>query len=31
MIRRGDVARLVVKCLDDDGTIGKTYSAVDPG
>ena len=30
MIRRGDVARLVVKCLDDDGTIGKTYSAVDP-
>ncbi len=31
MIRRGDVARLTVQCLDDEATIGKVYSAIDPG
>ncbi len=29
-IRRGDVARLSVLCLDDSDTIGRTYSAIDP-
>ena len=31
MIRRGDVARLAVQCLDDDASIGRIYTAVDPG
>ena len=31
MIRRGDVARLTVQCLDDDKTMGHAYTAIDPG
>jgi uncharacterized protein YbjT (DUF2867 family) len=31
MIRRGDVARLTVQCLDNDATIGHAYTAIDPG
>lgn len=29
-IRRGDLALLTVRALDDPGTIGKTYHAIDP-
>ena len=30
-IKRPDLARLVVEVLHDDGTINKTYAAIDPG
>jgi len=29
LIDRADLAELIVECMDDDGTIGKTYSAAD--
>lgn len=29
-ISRGDLARLIVGCLDDDRTIGRTFAAADP-
>lgn len=30
VITTGDLARLVVECLDDDDTIGQTYHTIDP-
>ena len=30
VIAAGDLARLVVECLDDDGTIGQIYHTIDP-
>jgi uncharacterized protein YbjT (DUF2867 family) len=30
IIHRADLAALVVQCLDDDATIGKTFHTVDP-
>lgn len=30
VINRADLARLVVECLDDESTIGHTYSTIDP-
>lgn len=31
IINRADVAALIVRCLDDPATIGRTYAALDPG